>query len=186
MKNSKTPLTFILLIALSLACTSKSTENQSLTEDSNTHEMHEAESNQPTTAATATIAFKEESITQIFNAYLAVKDALVESNGEKVSREAEKLKTLLTEEKYKSIKVDVQKIAESKDPEIQRETFNSLSDQMIELAKNSELATGNLFLQHCPMANGNKGANWISLSEEIKNPYFGEKMLKCGSVTEKI
>jgi hypothetical protein len=110
----------------------------------------------------------------------------VQTDGEKASIEAKKLADLLKEDKFKSIKKDVQKIAESTDPTIQREAFDELSEQMIVLAKNSELASGNLFLQHCPMANGNKGANWISLSEEIRNPYFGDRMLKCGSVTEKI
>ena len=115
-----------------------------------------------------------------------MKDALVETDGEKVNEEAKKLNLLLADEKYNSIHADVQKIIETTDPKIQREFFESLSEQMIELAKSSELTSGNLFLQHCPMANGNKGANWLSISEEIRNPYFGDKMLKCGSVTEKI
>ncbi len=34
----------------------------------------------------------------------------------------------------------------------------------------------------CPMVDNNKGAYWLSLSETIYNPYFGSKMLKCGSV----
>ncbi|NNC61403.1 MAG: DUF3347 domain-containing protein, partial [Eudoraea sp.] len=35
---------------------------------------------------------------------------------------------------------------------------------------------------HCPMANSNKGADWLSSSKEIRNPYYGEAMLTCGSV----
>lgn len=186
MKNLRTPFAVSLLIALSIACSGKSGENHSQMNDSDTHEMHEAEPAEKISATTSTVAFKEELTTQIFSAYFALKDALVQTDGEKVSVEAKKLEALLTEAKYNSIREDVQKIAESTDPKIQRESFISLSDQMITLAKNSELVAGNLFLQHCPMANGNKGANWISLSEEINNPYFGDKMLKCGSVTEEI
>jgi hypothetical protein len=26
---------------------------------------------------------------------------------------------------------------------------------------------------------------WISVDEPIKNPYYGSKMLTCGSITEK-
>ena len=92
----------------------------------------------------------------------------------------------MTDDAFTSIKADVEKIADSTDPKVQRDSFDNLSDQMITLAKTSELTTGNLFLQHCPMANGNKGANWLSLSEEIRNPYYGDKMMTCGSVTEKI
>jgi len=36
------------------------------------------------------------------------------------------------------------------------------------------------YYQYCPMAFDNKGAYWISNETEIRNPYFGEKMLKCG------
>ena len=39
-----------------------------------------------------------------------------------------------------------------------------------------------LFLSFCPMAFDNKGGYWLQDSEDIKNPYFGAKMLKCGEV----
>ncbi|WP_339755373.1 DUF3347 domain-containing protein [Algoriphagus aquimarinus] len=186
MKNLRTPFALSLVIALSVACSSKSTEDHSQMDGADTHEMHEVAESEEVAVPTIAVAFKEESTTQIFNAYLALKDALVATDGEKVSAEAKKLKALLTDDAFTSIKADVEKIADSTDPKVQRDSFDNLSDHMITLAKNSELTSGNLFLQHCPMANGNKGANWLSLSEEIRNPYFGDKMLKCGSVTEKI
>jgi Cu(I)/Ag(I) efflux system membrane fusion protein len=34
------------------------------------------------------------------------------------------------------------------------------------------------------MAEKDKGAYWFSSSEEIKNPYFGDAMLKCGENRE--
>ncbi|MDF1811274.1 MAG: efflux RND transporter periplasmic adaptor subunit [Verrucomicrobiales bacterium] len=39
---------------------------------------------------------------------------------------------------------------------------------------------------HCPMAFNDEGADWLVDSEEINNPYFGAKMLKCGEITETI
>ena len=36
------------------------------------------------------------------------------------------------------------------------------------------------------MAFEGKGDYWYSTSEEIRNPYFGDKMLKCGRVDETI
>ncbi|MBI1287580.1 MAG: efflux RND transporter periplasmic adaptor subunit [Flavobacteriales bacterium] len=41
-----------------------------------------------------------------------------------------------------------------------------------------------MFLEFCPMVNDNKGGYWFSSEEQIRNPYFGAKMLKCGSVEE--
>jgi Cu(I)/Ag(I) efflux system membrane fusion protein len=36
------------------------------------------------------------------------------------------------------------------------------------------------------MADDFKGADWLSLSDEIRNPYFGDQMLRCGEVTKQI
>ncbi len=51
-----------------------------------------------------------------------------------------------------------------------------------------------LYLQHCPMAFGDDiGANWISNSEEVINPYLGKQhpkykstMLHCGELMDTI
>jgi hypothetical protein len=36
------------------------------------------------------------------------------------------------------------------------------------------------------MYNDKKGAIWLSETKEIKNPYYGKKMLTCGNVKEEI
>ena len=46
--------------------------------------------------------------------------------------------------------------------------------------------SGTVYKQYCPMAFNNTGAYWFSNSKEIFNPYFGEKMLKCGRVEAEI
>ena len=35
---------------------------------------------------------------------------------------------------------------------------------------------------HCPMAFSGRGADWLQDVQEVRNPYFGAAMLKCGSV----
>lgn len=67
-----------------------------------------------------------------------------------------------------------------------REAFEDLSDQFVYLAKSFGPFEQTLYIQHCPMANNDNGANWISKDEQIRNPYFGESMLTCGQVEEKI
>lgn len=64
-----------------------------------------------------------------------------------------------------------------------RNEYKAISDHLIMAVKKmgyEEL----LYVQHCPMANGNKGADWLSTSKDVLNPYYGKMMLKCGSVTE--
>ncbi|MBN4085566.1 DUF3347 domain-containing protein [Flavobacteriaceae bacterium AH-315-B10] len=67
----------------------------------------------------------------------------------------------------------------------QREHFEVMSTDINDLI--TLLGTEKtLYHDFCPMANNNKGAYWLSEVEEIKNPYFGAKMMKCGSVKKQI
>jgi hypothetical protein len=34
------------------------------------------------------------------------------------------------------------------------------------------------------MAFENEGASWLQRSKEIRNPYFGARMLRCGEIRE--
>lgn len=193
MKN----LTKILLISFSLslafACKKKVVEN-----DHNEHMDHNEQmdhndndkmGNSSASESMSTVSFEDKKIAQLVNSYLVLKDALVATDGEKAQKAAGDFLKVIDEASDKtlsSLKTEVQKVTETTDPESQRAAFDIISEQMVSLAQSSVLTDGNLYLQHCPMANGNKGANWISLSEEIRNPYFGDKMMKCGSVTDKI
>lgn len=67
----------------------------------------------------------------------------------------------------------------------QREHFDMLSKDMIDLVK--LFGAGRpLFVDHCPMYNNNRGADWLSETKGIKNPYLGTKMPTCGSVREEL
>ena len=85
----------------------------------------------------------------------------------------------------KDLTANAEKIAVAKDVTKQREIFALLANNMYELAKVSKQETP-VYYQHCPMYNNGKGANWLSKEEAIKNPYYGSKMLTCGSVQETI
>ena len=76
-------------------------------------------------------------------------------------------------------------ISDTKEVSHQRDHFSSLSMNMFELMKVSKLEIP-IYYQFCPMAKAGKGANWLSKESAIKNPYFGSKMLTCGSVVETI
>jgi len=68
----------------------------------------------------------------------------------------------------------------------QREHFATMSQEVYELIKAGEGTGTKLFLTYCPMYNGGKGANWLSETKEIKNPYHGAEMSTCGSVKEEL
>ena len=74
----------------------------------------------------------------------------------------------------------------AKDIEAQRVEYSTLSNQMIELVKKSGVESGEVYVDYCPMAMNDKGAYWLSTRKDIRNPYFGDKMLTCGEVKETI
>ena len=138
------------------------------------------------------IAFKDAQLDMAYKNYIQLKDALVASKADVAKAAAGKLKTSLATIKDKNpdncreLVAEASKIAGAATLSDIRKIFAKLSAQMTTLVKGSHLSKGMLYLEYCPMANNNEGAFWLSNDKEIKNPYFGDKMLKCGSVKEMI
>jgi Cu(I)/Ag(I) efflux system membrane fusion protein len=137
----------------------------------------------------------------VTDAYLEIKDALVETDPEKAMLASAGFVASLDEvdmallsgvphnfwmEKRNALAAHAGKISESDDIEKQREQFEHLSNALVKTIKAFGITGDTLYVQHCPMAFDNDGADWISNVEEIRNPYFGERMLKCGLVTDTI
>lgn len=61
--------------------------------------------------------------------------------------------------------------------------FETLSDAFIVAATSvGDTLDGTLYQMHCPMAQDGKGADWLQSTDDLKNPYFGAMMLKCGEI----
>ncbi|MAC95900.1 MAG: efflux transporter periplasmic adaptor subunit [Flavobacteriales bacterium] len=67
-----------------------------------------------------------------------------------------------------------------------RANFFTISKRLIDAAETFDPMRDTIYVLHCPMANSNNGADWLSLEKEIRNPYFGAQMLKCGEVKSTI
>lgn len=143
----------------------------------------------------------KEALKPLFMDYMKIKDALV-NDDLKVAQEAATLfqndlaginMSLFTGDAHQvwmnyssQAKQAFQHAAHFQDIKEMRTAFQSLSNAMIGLAKSFDPMEKGIYVQHCPMADSNKGADWLSLSDEIRNPYFGAAMLTCGEVTETI
>ncbi len=139
------------------------------------------------------------SMNKIVDSYLQIKNALVNDNGgdaadggKTMAETISKLdKSLLTAEQknaYDQISDDLKEHAEhigknGGNIKHQREHFVMMSEDVYDLVKNFGAARP-VYHDHCPMANDNQGAMWISEMKEIKNPYLGKGMPACGSVEE--
>ncbi|MDN3724502.1 DUF3347 domain-containing protein [Aequorivita sp. SDUM287046] len=130
--------------------------------------------------------FNSPEVEAIFKQYLQVEAALVNTDATKTAAEASKLESLLKEQNAdETLITATSKMAASDDVNVQRENFETLSAG-VEVMLQGALKSGTLYKQYCPMAFNNKGAYWISSSKDILNPYFGDKMLKCGRVDSEI
>lgn len=66
-----------------------------------------------------------------------------------------------------------------------RARFEGMSEGAITLHRRfGPVGEQELSLAHCPMAFDFKGADWIQRGTQINNPYFGDAMLRCGSIEE--
>lgn len=131
--------------------------------------------------------FKDEKLGAAYEHYAHLKDALVASKQAEAKKAADALQKSLTSVKEgKKAAEEASKVSTASSLDDQRKAFSGLSNEMAALLKGGKLSMGELYLEYCPMANNNEGAYWVSNEKAIKNPYFGDKMLKCGSVKETI
>lgn len=136
----------------------------------------------------------------VFDSYFMVKDALVNTDASVASTKSKDLLSKLKAVQMDKLAMDVhmvwmkvmkdltsdsKAISETQDVKKQRVQFMSLSKNMHDLLLVAKFDTP-VYYQFCPMANGGKGANWLSKENAVKNPYYGAQMMTCGKVVETI
>jgi Cu(I)/Ag(I) efflux system membrane fusion protein len=146
-----------------------------------------------------------QSFTSLLSSYYSVKDALVASDTSKVNAAAATLVKNADSLKVNEIQGDTsgmiketatvfaQTISASsnallaeKDLEGKRKEFEMITDALWSLTRTVRYDGQKVYYQYCPMAFDNKGAYWLSNTREIRNPYFGDKMPKCGEVADSL
>ncbi|MFN4284363.1 MAG: DUF3347 domain-containing protein [Lacibacter sp.] len=79
---------------------------------------------------------------------------------------------------------ELQAMLAERDLEQKRASFEMVSTVMYDLLKALQPVGVKAYYQYCPMAFEDKGAYWLSATDSIRNPYFGNKMLRCGENKE--
>lgn len=118
-------------------------------------------------------------------AYLKLSECLIASNPTAAQTYAKKLEAVMPKEGAEAAAKAVNDIIATEDLAAQRKSFEVVTAYFYEVAKSGE-AGMDIYLVHCPMAFNNTGANWLSGTKEVVNPYFGDQMLHCGRVMETI
>lgn len=145
-------------------------------------------------------AVKQTELQMVYANYFALKDALVSSNSALTTTKASALSASIKKVEMdkldmdvhmvwmkvvENIKADSKSISVTKDLEKQRKIFANLSNEIYSLMKVAKFDNA-VYYQYCPMANGGKGANWLSKENEVRNPYYGSAMMTCGKTVETI
>ncbi len=173
---------YVVIIAIASMALTSCGEKKNQNAEAKAITKIQEEEKQPTLIADA--SFSDEMTGKIFHNYQQIRSALTNSDASEVVTAAENLVESLSEgsPEMKSMTLAM---ANTDDIEKQRELFSQFTKKAEPLFKES-ITEGAIYKQFCPMAFNNKGGYWLSDVSEIKNPYYGEKMLKCGKVTETI
>ena len=153
-----------------------------------------------------------EGMDSLLNAYFALKDAFVEADSLSAKSACKSLIAIADSNRLAELKKDSSGIYESAIMQLSdvkanaeslvsqtnltemKQDFRMIGESIYPLLKTIHYEGKTLYWQNCPMAFGeDKGANWISNTEEIINPYLGKKhpefksgMLHCGEVKDSI
>lgn len=119
--------------------------------------------------------------------YYNIKNALVTGDAASASAHAkaflQKANTIdykvISEGNVQALSSSAGKIAEAENIQQQRVYFALFSTNMAAVAKAIKLTDQPIYQLYCPM----KKAYWLSSEKEVRNPYYGSKMLTCGEVT---
>ena len=188
---------FIAIILINWACAPKKAEEQ---------QPAEQQAATDTEAPALTAAYETDTVfgakyAQTVQAYFNLKDALVSGDPEATRLAAaamgKALSTVNGDLLTGAARIDwstftpelgkpLREIANASDLESARAAFSTLSASMWKTIKAFGGGGKPVYHDYCPMALKNKGAYWISSAKEIRNPYFGDSMLDCGYIKEKL
>ncbi len=136
---------------------------------------------------------------RVLQGYLSLKDALVSSDLESAVRETVVLKSRVaklstddfepeSQDDWRAYQQRLTQLLDDMDKASELSSFRSdfaqLSEVWIQWMRRTGPLETELYVQLCPMAEHNQGAQWLSSEPEIANPYFGDAMLRCGEVVE--
>lgn len=210
MKKTTLFAALVAMFAFS-SCSSDTNQEQADATVEHDHEHHDGMAHGDNVPATGTVVVEtptfdsvaepmKRNLSQMLDEYITLKDAMVESDPEAAkeaanavlnSANAMPVATLqvpeqkeFAEKQVENVRRSAAAITATNDLGEQRNQLEDLSEAVFSLTKAFDATDKKVYYQHCPMVNNNQGAYWVSTNSEIRNPYFGSSMLKCGSNEE--
>lgn len=113
--------------------------------------------------------------------YIAIQETLAADSMDGVGEHAAKLADNLQDSEAVAA---ARAIAQTNDIAAARRHFETVSIALLADLKEYGSSEGTFYEAHCPMAFGNRGASWIQADTTVNNPYYGSRMLRCGTIRE--
>lgn len=134
--------------------------------------------------------------------YYQLKDAFVAADGTSADMTASQLRISIDSLDAKKLKLDtalngtitgykkaimnaVDALIKERDMQQKRRQFQIISDGLYSFMQAAPYKGATVYQLHCPMA-FDTGANWLNNVPVVNNPYYGSKMLTCGSVVDSL
>lgn len=176
----------VLVISFLAACGSNNAGSNNSNDTAN-HGKHDQMNMKSDSAPAAGVQIKDDKLNAVYQHYVHLSTALIKGDAAEAKIAGNAIETGAREiPEAGKLANAAAKIIAAPDIEAQRTAYSALSDDFINLVKKSGLKSGTLYVDFCPMAMNDKGGYWLSANKEIKNPYFGDKMMTCGEVKETI
>lgn len=112
----------------------------------------------------------------MLNSYERISNALAADDLKEAKAAARTFAALCDIAGNKGCDKSLRNFMEAEKIEEAREEFKAISAQAVKLAANED----GFYVMTCSMAGEN--ADWVQSTKEIRNPYRGAEMLRCGSV----
>ncbi len=129
-------------------------------------------------ASKSMLIIDQETAEKILPAYLELQKALANDDFTSAQTQVKAMMTVTGHEG--PVAEFVHGMLDAKDLEgLRLPHFEKFSVAMIEALQDPSVT---LYRMHCPMANHDRGADWLQANDELRNPYFGDSMLRCGEI----
>ncbi len=125
----------------------------------------------------------------ILRHYETARAALANDQGAPVPAAAREIATLAgratatgaTQRDLRALREAAQRLASTSPSDLPalRRAFGEVSRRVVAIVRRTPALARRLHLFHCPMAEGY--GEWVQPTEEIQNPYMGQRMLACGT-----
>ncbi len=144
-----------------------------------------------------------QSFGKVMTGYYALTNGFVEEKDSLILQSARALMSAVDSLKLSELKADTNLVATAatyaqgisaelkgllgeKEMPAKRKSLQMVGDQLYDLIRTVQYDREPVYHIYCPTAFNDQGANWLSNTAAVRNPYIPKKMITCGEIKDSI